>query len=620
MQVCIYRDLRCVNTVYRNGDSYEIVLVPALFEKGTFMATTAADILIETIMDWGVDVVFGMPGDGINGIMEALRKRQDKVRFIQVRHEESAAFMACAYAKYTGRLGVCLATSGPGGIHLLNGLYDAKLDGQPVLAITGLQYHDLIHTWTQQDVELDKIFEDVSVYNARIMGPMHVENVTDLACRTALSYKGVSHITMPVDMQTMEAKQKEHSMRNIPGHTSDVYARPARLPEISDLRHAADTLNVGKKIAILAGRGALDATDALIQVADILGAPIVKALLGKASVPDDSPFTTGQVGLLGTKASQESLEDCDTLFIVGSSFPYIEYYPKPGQARCVQLEWDPVRVGLRYPAEVGLVGDSRNTLELLIPMLKRNEDRSFLEKAQSSMKEWRELMENRGTRSDKPMKPQVVAWELGKRLDANAIVSCDSGTITTWWARQIPVKRGQMHSVSGNLATMACGLPYAIAAQIAYPDRQSVAFVGDGGFSMLMADFSTCVKYKLPVKVVVIKNNSLGQIKWEQIVLLGNPEYGCDLEPIDFAAFAQACGGTGLTVDDPAKCGDVIAQALNTPGPVLVEAVVDPNEPPMPPKIELKQAAHFAEALAKGTPYRGKIVTTVLADKVRELI
>jgi pyruvate dehydrogenase (quinone)/pyruvate oxidase len=384
------------------------------------MATTAADILIETIMDWGVDVVFGLPGDGINGIMEALRKRQDKVRFIHVRHEEAAAFMACAYAKYMGRLGVCLATSGPGGIHLLNGLYDAKLDAQPVLAITGLQYHDLIHTWTQQDVELNKLFENVSVYNARVMGPMHVENVADLACRTALSYKGVAHITMPVDMQSMEAKKKEHSMRNIPGHTSDVYARPARLPEVSDLRHAADILNAGNKIAILAGRGVLNATDALIQVADILGAPIVKALLGKAAVPDDSPLTTGQVGLLGTKASQEALEDCDTLFIVGSSFPYIEYYPKPGQARCVQLEYDPMRVGLRYPVEVGLVGDSRNTLDLLIPMLKRNEDRSFLEKAQSTMKEWWELMENQGTRPDKPMKPQVVAWELGKRLDANA--------------------------------------------------------------------------------------------------------------------------------------------------------------------------------------------------------
>ncbi len=584
------------------------------------MATTTADVLIDTIIDWGVDVVFGLPGDGINGIMEALRKRQDKIRFIHVRHEEAAAFMACAYAKYTGKLGVCLATSGPGGIHLLNGLYDAKLDGQPVLAVTGLQYHDLIDTYTQQDVELDKLFMNVAVYNARVMGPAHAENVAELACRTALAYRGVAHITVPVDIQSEPVKDAERSKRNVAHHTSSVRAGRALLPEVSDLHAAADILNAGKKIAILAGRGALDATDELVKTAETLGAPIIKALLGKAAVPDDSPYTTGSIGLLGTKASQEAMEDCDTLFIVGSSFPYIEYYPKPGQARAVQLDVDPSRIGLRYPVELGMVGDSRNTLQLLLPMLKRNEDRSFLEKARESMKEWWQLMETRGTNDAVPMKPQVVAWELGKRLSNDAIVSCDSGTIATWWARQIPVKRGQKHSVSGNLATMACGLPYAIAAQVAYPDRQVVAFVGDGGFSMLMAEFSTAVKYKLPIKVVVIKNNSLGQIKWEQLVMLGNPEYGCALEPIDFAAVARACGGTGFTIEDPAECGPTLDQALNTPGPVLIEAVVDPNEPPLPPKVTLEQATKFAEALVKGTPYRGKIVSTILADKVRELV
>jgi pyruvate dehydrogenase (quinone) len=584
------------------------------------MSTTTADILIETILDWGVEVIFGLPGDGINGIIESLRQRQDKIRFIHVRHEESAAFMACAYAKYTGKLGVCLATSGPGGIHLLNGLYDAKLDGQPVLALTGLQYHDLVATYTQQDVELDRLYADVCVYNARIMGPMHVENVADLACRMAMAYKGVAHITIPVDIQSMNAKKSEPSKRNILHHTSHIYARTARLPQEEDLRMAAGILNTGKKIAILAGRGALDASDELQEAAEILGAPIAKALLGKGAVPDDSPYTTGQVGLLGTKPSQEALEACDTLFIVGSSFPYIEYYPKPGAARGVQIDFDAKRIGLRYPVEVGLVGGSRISLQALIPMLKRNEDRGFLNKAQEGMKEWWKLMETRGTNGAMPMKPQVVAWELGKRLSNTAIVSCDSGTIATWWARQMPVKNGQLHSVSGNLATMACGLPYAIAAQVAYPEAQSIAFVGDGGFSMLMADFSTCVKYKLPVKVIVIKNNSLGQIKWEQIVLLGNPEYGCDLEPIDFAAFARACGGSGFTITEPGNCGRILDDALNTPGPVLVEAVVDPHEPPMAPKVTLEQAAKFAEALAKGTPYRGKIITTILADKVREMI
>jgi pyruvate dehydrogenase (quinone)/pyruvate oxidase len=286
----------------------------------------------------------------------------------------------------------------------------------------------------------------------------------------------------------------------------------------------------------------------------------------------------------------------------------------------VQIEIDPMRIGLRYPVEVGLVGDSRRTLRELLPILKRKEDRSFLEKAQKGMKEWNELMEKRGTRPDKPMKPQVVAWELGKRLSGDAIISCDSGTIATWWARQIPVKRGQMHSISGNLSSMACGLPYAIGAQVAYPDRQTVAFVGDGGFSMLMADFSTCVKYKLPVKVIIIKNNSLGMIKWEQMVFLGNPEYGCELEPIDFVAFARACGGSGFSIEDPGSCGTILEEALNTPGPVIVEALVDPHEPPYPAKIKLEQAEKMAESLAKGTPYRGKIVMTILSDKVRELL
>lgn len=585
------------------------------------MATpTAADVMIDAIIDWGVEVVFGLPGDGINGIIEAFRQRQDKIRFIQVRHEETAAFMACGYAKYTGKLGVCIATSGPGGLHLLNGLYDAKLDGQPVLAVTGLQYHDLVGTHTQQDVALDKIYQDVCVYNERIMGPMHVENVVDLACRTAIAYKGVAHITMPVDLQSQPAKKKEHSRRNIPHHTSDVYARGARLPDFGDLKQAADILNSGSRIAILAGRGALGASAELEEIAEKLGAPIIKALLGKAAVPDDSPYTTGQVGLLGTRASQEALEECDTLLIVGSSFPYIEYYPKPGSARGVQIELDPMRIGLRYPVDVGLVGDSRRTLNELLPLLERNEDRGFLQKAQNGMKDWWQLMETRGTASSTPVKPQVVAWELGKRLGNDAIVSCDSGTIATWWARQIPVKRGQMHSVSGNLASMACALPYAIAAQVAYPERQSIAFVGDGGFSMLMADFATAVKYQLPIKVVVIKNNSFAMIKWEQLVLMGNPEYACDLHPIDFAAVARACGGVGLTIEDPAECGRVLDEALSTPGPVLVEATVDPHEPPLPPKIDFSQAKNFAEALARGTPYRGKIITTFLADKVRELI
>jgi pyruvate dehydrogenase (quinone) len=583
------------------------------------MADTTADLLIDRLRDWGVEVVFGLPGDGINGLMEALRRRQEQVRFVQARHEESAALMACGYAKFTGRLGVCLATSGPGGIHLLNGLYDAKLDGQPVLAITGLPFHDLIGTFTQQDVPLDRLFADVAKYSERVMGPAHVESVTDLACRTALAYRGVAHLAVPVDVQEMPVDAKR-SKRNLAHHTSDVFARGAQLPAEADLHRAAALLDAGERVAILAGRGALSADQELEAAAERLAAPIVKALLGRAAVPDDSPYTTGTIGLLGTRPSQEALEQCDTLLMVGTSFPYIEFLPKPGQARAVQIELDPARIGLRYPVEVGLVGDSRRTLQALVPLLRPRAERAFLEKAQKGMRDWMALMEERGTRPDKPMKPQVLARALGLRLRDDAIVACDSGTIATWWARHIPVRRGQMHSLSGTLASMANGLPYAIAAQIAHPHRQVVAFVGDGGFSMLMAEFATCVKYALPVKVVVVKNNSLAMIKWEQMVFLGNPEYGCELQPIDFAAFARACGGVGFTIEDPAECGPVLDEALATPGPVIVEGVVDPFEPPLPPKITLDQAAKFARSLLRGEPNREKIALTVIGDRVRELL
>lgn len=581
---------------------------------------TAGDVLVETLIDWGVDTVFGIPGDGINGVIEALRIRQDRIRFIQVRHEEAAAFAACAYAKWTGKLGVCLATSGPGGIHLLNGLYDAKLDGQPVLAITGLQFHDLVHTFTQQDVELDKLFADVAAYNVRIMGPNHVENAVELACRTALARRGVAHVTIPVDMQSQPVESRTRSERNVPGHVSDVMVPPAQMPGEDQIARAAAILNSGKKTAILAGRGALGAREVLEAVAERLGAPVIKPLLGKGALPDDSPYSTGGIGLLGTLPSQEALEECDTLLIVGSAFPYIEYYPKPGQARAVQIDLDPQRIGLRYPVEAGLVGDARKVLEALLPRLEHRDERSFLTQAQKGMKEWNALMVERGTRQDKPMKPQVVAHELDKLLRHDAIVATDSGTITTWAARHLTMRDGMMFSCSGNLASMACGLPYAIAAAVAYPDRQVVCFIGDGGMSMLLGELATCVKYNLNIKIVVIKNNALGQIKWEQMVFLGNPEYVCELQPIDFATVARGFGIAGWSVDDPAKCGEVLREVMAAPGPALVEAMVDPHEPPMPAKATLKQAAHLAEALARGTPARRKIALTVASDTVRELV
>ena len=583
------------------------------------MAKTAGDVIIEGLIDWGVDTIFGIPGDGINGLIESLRTHKDKIRFIQTRHEEAAAFMACGYAKFTGKLGACIATSGPGGVHLLNGLYDAKLDGQPVVALTGLQFHDLIGTHTQQDVALDKLFQDVSVYNERVMGAAHAANVIELACRTALTRKGVAHVTIPTDFQEQEVKEDMRSARNKPDHTSDVFAMGARRPTAAEIESAAGVLNAGKKIAILAGRGALGAGDQLEKVADTLGAPIIKALLGKSCVPDDSPYTTGGLGLLGTEPSEDAMQECDTLLIVGSCLPYIEFYPKPGKAKCVQIDIDATRIGLRYPTDIALVGDAKQTLEALIPHLEKK-DQAFLKKAQERMQDWNKLMNERATISSTPMKPQVVAYELGKRLKSDAIVASDSGTITTWWARHIPSLRGQLHSCSGNLATMACGFPYAVAAAIAYPQRTVIAFVGDGGFTMLMGELATCMKYKLNVKVFVIKNNELGQIKWEQMVFLGNPEYVCELEPIDFAAVARGFGAAGYTITNPADCGHIIEEALAVPGPAVIEAVVDANEPPMPAKIKAQQAVHFAESMAKGTRDWEKIAATIAKDRVRELV
>ena len=583
------------------------------------MAETAADVLVERIISWGVDTVFGLPGDGINGIMEALRTRQERVRFIQVRHEEAAAFMACAYAKYTGRLGCCLATSGPGGIHLLNGLYDAKMDQAPVLAVTGQTYSDLKGSNFQQEVNMLRLFDDVAVYNEEVINPNQVATLADEACRHALNHRGVAHITFPVDYQEKEPSGKT-SMHKVEGHTTSRWSKPDAVPRKEELKMAAFLLNESKKPVILVGQGALATSDEVIEIADKLGAPIVKALLGKAVVPDDHPLTTGGLGLLGTTPSQEAMENCDALLIIGSSFPYMEFLPKPGQAKGVQIDDKPDRIGLRYPVDVGLVGDAKPTVAALSKFIERKLDRSFLEQAQSGMKQWRELMEKRAMRDDVPIKPQRVAWELSELASDDAILSADSGTNTIWAARQFRIKANQKFSCSGTLATMACALPYAIAAKLAFPDRQSIAFVGDGGFTMLMGEFLTAIKYNLPIIVVIIKNNTLGQIKWEQIVFLGNPEYGCDLYNPSFAKYAEACGGLGITVERPEEIRSALESAMHSGKPSIVEVVVDPNEPPMPSKTTAAQALHFAEALAKGQPGRGKIALTLFRDKLNELL
>jgi pyruvate dehydrogenase (quinone) len=584
------------------------------------MSRNGADALVESLMAWGVDMVFGMPGDGINGVMEAIRTRSDRIRFIQVRHEESAAFMACAYAKFTGKLGCCLATTGPGGIHLLNGLYDAKFDRAPVIAVTGLPYHDLIDTFTQQDVDHTKLFQDVALYTARIMSPAQVENTVELACRIALSHRGVSHVAIPVDVQEEPETDTKPSDRNVAHHASFTNAEAAGIPDPDDIDRAAEILNAGRRVAILAGQGAYHARDELIRTADLLGAPIVKALLGKAVVPDDHPLTTGGIGLLGTRPSQEAFEQCDTFLIVGSTFPYIEYYPKPGQARSVQIDRDPTRIGLRHSVEVGLVGDARAALEMLNAKLVRKEDRSFLEQAQQGKAEWRRLLHEAVERPGRPMKPGRIARDLNDRLADNAIITWDSGHNTGLLARYVEARAGQIFAGSGLLASMGCAIPYAVAAALAFPGRQVVAFVGDGGLSMLLAELATVVRYQLPIKIVVVKNNTLGQIKWEQMMFLGNPEYECDLTPIDFVKVADGFGIRSFRVEAPEECGPVLDQALAEPGPALVEAVVDPNDPLLPPKRMEKYARNLEKALRKGTPGRGEIERALNEEPAHTLL
>jgi pyruvate dehydrogenase (quinone) len=583
-----------------------------------------ADIVAEALLDWKVEVIFGLPGDGINGFMEALRRRKDKIKFILVRHEESAAFMACAYAKYTGKLGVCVATSGPGAIHLLNGLYDAKLDNTPVLAITGSTYSDLMNSNYQQDVNLLQLFSDVTVYNNMINRPEHAEMTVDIACRSALSLRGVSHLTIPIDVQEMKLKGR-YSRHKVPGHTSDFYAN-ITVPDRGLLEDAANILNSGRKIVLLVGQGALSAGDEVIQVAEKLEAPVVKALLGKAVIPDDHPVCIGGLGLLGTEPATDAMNEADTLLMVGTSFPYIDYLPKPGQARGIQIDIKPNNIGLRYPVEIGLVGDSKLVLSELLPLLQQRSEteRGFLKSKQDAMVDWNKLLKEQSSRTDKPIKPQVIADAVSELLEDNAIISVDCGTNTSWAAQYINIRKGMKFSLSGTLATMACGLPYAIAAQIAFPDRQCIAFVGDGGFTMLMGEFATAVQYNLPIKIIVIKNNTLGMIRWEQMAFLGNPEYGVEFTPIDFVKFAEACGGIGYAIKEPDEISSIMEQAMKMDKdrrkPVIIEASVDPFEPPMPPKVEMEFVTNLAESFVKGQPYAKRIGLTLFRNQVHNIL
>jgi pyruvate dehydrogenase (quinone)/pyruvate oxidase len=580
----------------------------------------ASELMVERLADWGVDTVFGLPGDGINGIMEGFRRHSDRIRFFLVHHEEAAAFMATAYAKATGKLGVCVATSGPGGLHLMNGLYDAKLDHQPVLAITGMQATSQLGTGFQQEVHLDQVFADLCVYNQMFHAPASIPALVDIAVRSALSRRGVSHLTFPVDMQEADPAQSGYEggldTSRTPA-TAPVFDPPHVVPRREDLDKAASVLNAGEKVVILAGIGARGATDELLAASDLLGAPVIKTLSGKMSAPDDHPNVTGGLGLLGTRPSEEAIDDCDTIFMVGTNFPYTRWLPI--EKRAVQIELDPVRLGNRIPLDAGLVGDAKETLAELLPLVQRKEDRSFLEGAQDGKAKWLEAMEALASPDRDPIQPQYLVSLIDRYASDDAILNSDSGTIATWAARHFTVRGGREFYLSGNLATMAPGLPYTIAHQVAFPGRQCIAFVGDGGFAMLMAEFHSAAWHGLPIKVVVCNNGLLGQILWEQMAL-GYPEFAVRFPThMDFAPWAESCGGLGVRVEKVGDLEPAVREMFEHDGPALLDVVVNPDEPPMPPKVTYDQAKKFAESFLKGTPRRASITSTIARDKIDQL-
>jgi pyruvate dehydrogenase (quinone) len=568
------------------------------------VARIASEALIERLADWGVDTVFGRAGDGINGIVEGLRRHQDRVRFVLVHHEEAAAFMATAHAKATGKIGVCLATSGPGGIRLLNGLYDAKLDRVPVLAITG----------TQEAVALDRLYVNVAEYDQVIGDATQVTTVTDMAIRTAYARPGVAHVTIPNQIQVAGANART-GQPVAPPESSPVYLQPPIRPAEADLRRLAHFLNEGEKIAILAGPGALHARAELLILAQTLGAPIVKTLPGKATVPDDSPYAAGGIGLLGTRPSEDLMEEADTLFLVGTSFPYTRYLPS--RARTAQINAEPARAGAHVPPELPLTGDARETLRAVIPLLKQRPQAPFLARYQGKMETWRSHTAALEDPSRDPIAPQYLMGVISELATDDAVLTCDSGTAATWAARHWTIHGNRGFYLSGSLATAAPGLPYAIGIQQAFPGRQVIAFVGDGGFAMLMAEFLTAVQHQLPVKVVVNNNNSLGQVLREQM----EPGHGVRPPgpPANFAAFASTNGAFGAKVDRPGDLREAMSLALASPGPALVDVNVNPDEPPLPGTVEYEQAKQFATAFLRGQPRRAAITTPLFGDKIEQL-
>jgi pyruvate dehydrogenase (quinone) len=586
------------------------------------MATTVSDFFWQRLHEWGVRRVFGFPGDGINGLIGALDRQKEKFDFVQVRHEEMAAFMASAHAKFTGEVGVCIATSGPGAIHLLNGLYDARLDHQPVLAVVGQQARAALGGHYQQEVDLESLFKDVAgAFVQQASTPAQVRHLIDRAMRIARSDRKVTCIIMPNDLQEEKAVETP-PYKHGTVHSGFGAPEPRPTPSEAELHRAAEVLNAGSRVAMLVGAGALHATDEVIEVAEKLGAGIAKALLGKAAVPDELPFVTGSIGLLGTKPSWEMMQGCDTLLMVGSGFPYSEFLPREGKARGVQIDLAADMLSLRFPMEVCLLGDSRETLRQLLPMLTRKSDRSWRGKIEGWVREWWETLKARAMNSADPINPQRVFWELSPKLPERCILAADSGSGTNWYARDLKVRRGMMASLSGGLASMGAGVPYAVAAKFAYPDRPVIAFAGDGAMQMNgMNELITVAKYwkkwsNPHFLVMVLNNRDLNQVTWEQRAQAGDPkvEITQQIPDVSYARYAELLGLKGLFCDDPEKIARTWDDALAADRPCVVEFYTDPNVPPLPPHITLTQARAFM-----GSMYGEPELGAVLKDTAKEV-
>jgi pyruvate dehydrogenase (quinone) len=593
------------------------------------MSMLVADFVLGRLREWGVRRIYGYPGDGINAFLGALDRAGGDPELIQARHEESAAFMACGHAKFADgdTLGVCLATSGPGAIHLLNGLYDAKLDHAPVLAIVGQQKRTSLGAGYQQEVDLQVLFQDVSAYVQTCMEPAQARHLVDRAARIALDRRTVTTLIFPNDVAEEEAVESPPRAHGSV-FSSVGYTRPRVLPRDGDVEHAAEILNEGEKVAMLIGQGARGAAAEVEQVADLLGAGVAKALLGKDVLPDDLPYVTGSIGLLGTRPSYELMEGCDTLLMVGTSFPYSEWLPKEGQARCVEIDVDASRIGIRYPVDVPLVGDAAETLRALSPHLIRKQDRAWRERIEKSVAEWWDVVERRALQETEPMNPQRVVSELSHVLPDDAIVTADSGSATNWYARNLKLKRGNRASLSGTLATMIPAVPYAIAAKFEHPGRPVIALVGDGAFQMLgMNELLTIRRYMdrwddKRLVICVFANQDLNQVTWEQRALAGDPKFiGSQWLPhLEYAKYAELVGLRGIYCDDGDGMRAAWLQALEADVPVVLEVKVDPEVPPLPPHISVEQAKAMTKAMLKGDPERRGVMEKSLRQKLAELL